>query len=99
MSGMASSGRVLRGSDSSEEDSEIDPISDPSDLATIAASSEPSGRVFIGTPIVEVWGRAEVGWVRGFSPLTCLKLCLYPSQVLLSVAVSELGVESNPPLE
>jgi len=54
ISGMASFGGVLRGSDSSEKDSEIDPISDPSGLVTIAASSEPSGRVFIGTLIVEI---------------------------------------------
>jgi len=61
ISGIASSGRVLKGSDSSEEDSEIDPISDTSDIVTITALSEPSGRVFIGTLIVEIWGRAEVG--------------------------------------
>ena len=46
----------MGGAESSEED---DPISGPSDPATIAASSEPSGRVFIGTLIVEIWGRAE----------------------------------------
>jgi len=34
--------RVLRGSDSSEEDPEIDLISDRSGLVTIAASSVPS---------------------------------------------------------
>ena len=49
---VASSGRVLEGSGSSEEDSEINPISDPSDLVTIAASSESSRRVLIGTLIV-----------------------------------------------
>ena len=58
---VASSGRVLGGSGPSEEDSEIDPISDPSDLVTIAASSESSRRVFIGTLIVELWGRAGIG--------------------------------------
>jgi len=61
ISGIASSGRVLRRSDSSEEDSEIDPISDTSDIVAITALSEPSGRVFIGTLIVEIWGGAEVG--------------------------------------
>jgi hypothetical protein len=60
ISGIVSSGGVLRGFDSSQEDSEIDPISSPYDLVAIAASSEPSGRVFIGTLIAEIWGRAEV---------------------------------------
>jgi len=85
ISGMAPPGGVLRGPDSSEEDSEINPISEPSDLVTIAASSEPSGRVFIGTLTVEIWGGTEVERVRGFSPLICSKPRLYPSRVLLSV--------------
>jgi hypothetical protein len=60
ISGIVSSSGVLRGSSWSQEGSEIDPISNPSDLVTIAAPSEPSGRVFSGTLIGEIWGGGEV---------------------------------------
>ena len=56
ISGIASSGGVLTGSDSSEEVSD-----DPFDLDRISASSELSGWAFIGTLVVETWGRTEVG--------------------------------------
>ena len=61
ISGIASSGGVLRGPDSSEEDSEFDLISDPFDLDRILSSSEPSGWAFIGSLGVETWGGTEVG--------------------------------------
>jgi len=61
-SGMASSGGVLRGPNSSEEDWEIDSINDSSDLVRIPVLSGPPGWAFIGTLVVEIWGSAgEVG--------------------------------------